>query len=191
MSAFELVFGLVSIITSLALTHLLAGFVSLLRNAQRVRFSATHALWAWSAFASTIGNWASFWGLHALTSWPAWTVLLSVATMICQYTFCAFVTPETPAEGAIDLLAFHQREHRRYILASVALFAVSAAFDLALGRAHYYAAWWRDTAVSMLGVALGFLAVVMTARWVQIISAALISALVTGFMVITCNVIAG
>jgi hypothetical protein len=49
MTSFELVFGLITIITSLALTHLLAGFVDVLRNAQRVRFSAPHALWAWSA----------------------------------------------------------------------------------------------------------------------------------------------
>ena len=59
MTSFELVFGLMTIITSLALTHLLAGFVGVLRNAERVRFSALHALWAWSAFISTIGNWAS------------------------------------------------------------------------------------------------------------------------------------
>ena len=190
MSAFELVFGLVSIITSLALTHLLAGFVGLLRNTERVRFSALYALWAWSAFASTIGNWAAFWGLRALTSWPAWTVLLTVATMICQYVFCAFVTPATTPEGEIDLVAFHHREHRRYILAAVALFGVSIAFDFALGGAHFYAAWWRDTVVSVLGAALGLLAVFVTARWAQIVSAVSVAALVTYFMIVTCDVVA-
>lgn len=40
MTSFELVFALVTIITSLALTHLLAGFVWVLRNVQRVEFSA-------------------------------------------------------------------------------------------------------------------------------------------------------
>ena len=190
MSAFELVFGLVSIITSLALTHLLAGFVGLLRNSKRVRFSVPHALWAWSAFVLTIGNWASFWGLHTLTSWPAWTVLLTVATMICQYTFCALVTPDTPAEREIDLIAFHQREHRRYMLAFVALCGVSMVFDLALGGANYYTAWWQDTAVSLLGVTLGLLATFVTVHWVQIAAAVLVSALGTYFMVITCNVVA-
>ena len=68
MSAFELVFGLMTTITSLALTHFLAGFVGLLRNGERVQFSAMHALWAWSASTSTIGNWASYWGLRSLTS---------------------------------------------------------------------------------------------------------------------------
>jgi hypothetical protein len=54
MTSFELVFGLMTIITSLALTHLLTGFVSVWRNGKRVRFSALHALWAWSAFTLTI-----------------------------------------------------------------------------------------------------------------------------------------
>ena len=81
MTAFELVFGLITIITSLALTHLLEGFVNLVRNPARVHFSATHALWAWTGFASAVGNWASFWEMRTLKSWPAWAVLLIVATM--------------------------------------------------------------------------------------------------------------
>lgn len=84
MTSFELVFALVTIITSLALTHLLAGFVGVLRNAQRAQLSAPHALWAWAALLLTIGNWASFWSLRTLTSWPAWAVLLSVAAMRSQ-----------------------------------------------------------------------------------------------------------
>ena len=189
MSAFEFVFGLVSIVTSLALTHLLVGFVGLLRNADRVQFSALFSLWGWAAFASTIGNWAAFWGMRTLPSWPAWTVLLTVATMICQYVFCAFVTPATPAEAEIDLVAFHHREHRRYILAFVALCGVSVAFDFALGGAQYYAAWWRDSAVSLLGIAFGLLGAFVTARWVQICAAASVAALVTYFMLVTCNVV--
>lgn len=66
MSAFELVFGLMTFITSLALTQLLAGFVGLLRNGERVQCSALHALWEWSALTSAIGNWASYWGLRSL-----------------------------------------------------------------------------------------------------------------------------
>ncbi|MBI3438656.1 MAG: hypothetical protein HY054_08425 [Proteobacteria bacterium] len=58
MTSFDYVMALVSIVTSLALTHLIAGAVSL-RNARSVRFSFVHALWMWSAFATTVGNWAS------------------------------------------------------------------------------------------------------------------------------------
>jgi hypothetical protein len=189
MSTFELVFGLMTIITSLALTHLLTGFVALLRNAERVRFSAMHALWAWSAFTSTIGNWASYWGLRSVTSWPAWAVLLIVTTTIVQYVFCSFVTPETPADGKIDLVVFHQREHRRYILAATALFGLAMVLNLALGGANYYADWWRDSVFSIVGFALGLLAFFVRARWAQIVSAATIAALLTYYLIITCNVV--
>ena len=190
MTAFEFVFALISIITSLALTHLLSGFVRVLRYAGRVRFSAVHLLWAWAAFTVTIGDWASYWGFHALTSWPAWTVLFTVALMIVQYVFCSFVTPEVPEEGEIDLVAFHQREHRRYTLAAIALFALAMVFDLVLGGSNFYAAWWRDSALSLLGAALGLLTLISGAYWVQLSAAALLAAICTYFMIVTCNVVA-
>lgn len=190
MTSFELVFGLVTIVTSLALTHLMSGFVVVLRNAGRVQFSALHALWAWVAFILTIGNWASFWGLRSLTSWPAWAVLLSVATMIVQYVLCAFVTPDTPTEGKIDLGEFHQREHRRYILAAITLFTLALGLNFALGGANYYADWWRDSVFSLTGLALALLAFVIKARWAQVFSAAALAAMATCYTIITCNVVA-
>jgi hypothetical protein len=48
-------------------------------------------------------------------------VLLIVTTLIVQYVFCSLITPEMPTEGGIDLADFHQREHRRYILAAAVL----------------------------------------------------------------------
>ncbi len=191
MTAFELVFGLVTIVTSLALTHLMSGFVVLLRNAGRVQFSALHALWAWAAFILTIGNWASFWGLRSLTSWPAWAVLLSVATMIAQYVLCAFVTPDAPTEGKmINLVDFHEREHRRYILAAIALFTLALGLNFALGGGNYYADWWRDSVFSLIGLSLAMLAFVIKARWAQVFTAAALAALATYYTIITCNVVA-
>lgn len=190
MTSFELVFGLMTIITSLALTHLLTGFVSVLRNAERVRFSVLHGLWAWSAFTLTIGNWASYWGLRSLTSWPAWAVLLILTTTIAQYVFCSFVTPETPAEGTIDLAGFHQREHRRYMLAAAVLFGMSLALNFALGGAHFYADWWRDSLFSIAALVLVVLALFVSARWAQIFLAVTLAALATYYTVITCNVVA-
>jgi len=190
MTPFELVFGLMTILTSLALTHLLGGFVSVLRNAERVRFSVLHALWAWSAFALTIGNWASYWGMRSQESWPAWAVLLIVMTTIVQYVFCAFVTPEMPAEGKIDLADFHQREHRRYSLAALVLFGLSLALNFALGGASFYADWWRDSVFSIAALLLALLAFLVGARWAQVFSAAALAALATYYVIITCNVAA-
>jgi hypothetical protein len=190
MSAFEVVFILVTIITSLALTHLLTGFVSVLRNAERVRFSVKHALWAWIAFTLLIGNWASYWSMRWVTSWPAWAVLLILTNFIIQYVFCSLVTPETPAAGKIDLVEFHQREHRRYILALIVLLVASLILNFALGGAHFYAGWWRDSVLSIAALILALLAFSAGPRWVQIGSAGALAALGTYYMIITCNVVA-
>ena len=189
MTAFELVFTLISIITSLALTNLLTGFVDLLRNSERVRFSVLHALWAWAAFASTIGNWASYWELRTVTAWPAWAVLGTLALTVVQYVFCALVTPEMPTEGGVNLVAFHQREHRRYMAAFLALFGAALVSNFAFGGAHFYTGWSRDSAFSAAGITLGLLAFFVNVRWVQLVVAAMIATLLTVYMVITCNVV--
>ena len=117
-------------------------------------------------------------------------MLLIVATTILQYVFCAFVTPEIPAEGKIDLVAFHQCEYRRYVLAAVALFGLAVILNLALRGTNYYADWWRDSVFSIVGVALGLLAFFFRAHWAQIVSAATIAALLTHYLIITSNVVA-
>jgi hypothetical protein len=190
MTAFEVVFILLTIITSLALTHLLTGLVSVLRNSERVRFSVEHALWAWIAFTLLIGNWASYWTMRSVETWPAWAVLLIVTNFIIQYVFCSLVTPDTPAEGKIDLVEFHQREHRRYILALVALLVASLILNFALGGADFYAEWWRDSVLSVGALVLALLALFVGTRWVQVGSAGMLAALGTYYMVITCNVVA-
>ena len=185
MSAFDLVFGLLTIISSLALTHLLTTFVSLLRSWKRVQFSVSHALWAWSAFASTIANWASYWEFRTLTTWPAWMVLLTVATAVLQYVFCAFVSPDIPAEGKIDLIAFHEREQRRYVLAMIALYVFLLVLSLAVGGANYYAEGLRDSVFSIVIVALAVLELFVSARRAQIFSAGAVAALLTGYLIVT------
>lgn len=64
MTSFEFVFGLISIVTSLALTRMLGGCVTLFRRAGHVRLSWRHGLWVATAFMLLIGNWAAFWRGH-------------------------------------------------------------------------------------------------------------------------------
>lgn len=190
MTAFEVVFILLTMITSLAIAHLLNGFVIILRNVARVRFSALHALWIWIAFALLIGNWASYWEMRSVESWPAWAVLLIVANFTIQYIFCVLVTPETPDEGNLDLEEFHVREHRRYIFALIALLVASLVLNFALGGAQFYANWWRDSVLTIAALLLSTIAFFVGIRWVQLGAAILIAAVSTYYMVITCNVVA-
>jgi hypothetical protein len=188
MTVFEFVFGLFSIVLALGLTHLLAGFAELIRNAERVRFSAIHALWMWTAFALTIGNWASLWAFRTLASWPAWSVLLLVLVVVTQYVVCALVTPDTRAEGRIDLVAFHEREHRRYLPAFAAIGLLSIIANLIFGGAAQYDQWLRDTLVATPALVAILVPLFIRARWAQIAGAAVSAALATYFLAIATTV---
>lgn len=191
MTSFEFVFGLLSIIASLGLTHLVASIVNLVRNSERVRFSPLHALWMWTAFTTTIGNWGSYWALRSQASWPSVIVLLSLAVALGQYAFCALVSPSLEADGTIDLVAFHIRERRRYALAFLAL--IVAAFisnGMFLASGSFYAGWVRDLVIVLLEFALVLLAIFVAARPAQWIAVLGTSTLSTIAMVDACNILA-
>ena len=166
MTAFEYVLALLSVITSLGLAHIVSGFVAL-ANRDHVRFSAEHGLWALTAFATTIGNWGSLWQSRGLISWPAWLVLLSIAMAIGQYAFCVLVTPSADEE-AVDLAAFHGRQHRRYAYAYLALIVLAVTQNLLLGWLNTYAGWLRDTLVCLVLAAFVALTLLSRRRWAQL-----------------------
>ncbi|MDI1253054.1 hypothetical protein [Thermomonas sp.] len=74
-TSFEFVFGMISVITSLALTRLLSGCVGLYRHAEHIRFSWRRACWTAMAFMLLLGNWASFWKFRDIQAWRAIDVL--------------------------------------------------------------------------------------------------------------------
>jgi hypothetical protein len=190
MTAFEVIFALVTVLTSLAIAHLLGGLAALLREAGRVRFSALHGLWLWTAFGFVIGNWAGFWEMRGVESWPAWAVLLIVLVLSIQYLFCALLTPELPDEGELDLRGFHARSHSGYLLALIALLVASQAVNFAFGGADLYAHWWRDSLLTFAILGVSVLALAFRARVVQTGAALLCAGAATYYMVITCNVVA-
>jgi hypothetical protein len=116
-SPFEFVFALISIITSLALTQIIAGVVAIIRHRQRGSFSLTHALWVWIAFAVVVGNWGALWSTQGDPAWPAIRVFAWLVSMTSLYAFCALVIPEIDRDRQLDLNDFHEREGRRYIIA--------------------------------------------------------------------------
>lgn len=189
MTAFEIVFTLLSMITSLALAHLLNGFVILLRNLERIRFSLLHGLWSWIALAVLIGNWASFWQMREVESWPAWSVLLILAAAIFEYAFCALVTPEMPGEGELDLHEFHARQHHLYMFALIALLITSLLLNIGLGGWQMYEQWWHDSILTILALALSAMAILVKQKWIQTSAGFLITMIVTYYLVVTCNLV--
>jgi hypothetical protein len=190
MTAFEIVFVLLTMIVSLAIAHLLNGFVIILRNTSRVRFSLLHALWIWIAFALLIGNWASSWEMRSVVSWPSWAVLVILANFTIQYVFCALVTPETVETSDLDLEEFHARQRHLYISALVALLVASLVLNFTLGGSNFYQSWWRDSILTVSALFLSLIALFVNARWAQVSCAVLIAGISTYYMVVACNVVA-
>ncbi|MBK6702295.1 MAG: hypothetical protein IPG56_00020 [Caulobacteraceae bacterium] len=184
MTLFEFVLAFSSVISALALGHLLAGAVHILRRRHLVRFSLTHALWMYATLAMTMGNWAADWSLRALTEWPAWTVLWLITSKIAQYALCVFVTPEFRAEDEkIDLVAFYDREGRNVLWAMIAFCFIAFLFNIAFSG--FYGSWLRDSVITIVAFAFTVLALIIRARWAQTVTAAAIAALSTYFLIAT------
>ena len=115
MTSFEFVFGMISVITSLALTRLLSGCVGLYRHAERIRFSWRHACWTALAVMLLVANWAQFWGMRDIQAWGAVDVLAPLVFVGVLYAFCDLVMPDAPVEGQVmDLRDYHALQGRRY-----------------------------------------------------------------------------
>lgn len=185
MSEFEFVFGLISIITSLALTHIVVGTISFARRRRKVRFSLRHALWVWTAFALVVANWASYWSQRD-ESWTAQSLLISLVLMISLYAFSALVIPETdPSDTTIDLPAFHESEGRRYIAAHV-VFAAFVIISFAT-RTTSVSQWLSFSSFAWIGLVLSIAALVMRPIWLQYAIALALAALASYFMLMRAD----
>lgn len=80
-----------------------------------------------------------------MSAWPTWAVLLCVAFMTLMYPLCVFVTPKLAAEGGIDPVAFHDREHRKYALVAGIVFLLAIALNLAFATTGHMAEWLRES----------------------------------------------
>lgn len=189
MSQFEFVFGLISIITSLALTHIVVGLVSFARSSRKVRFSLRHALWVWTAFALVVANWASYWSQRD-QSWTAQSLLISLILMVSLYAFSALVIPEaSPEDTTIDLRAFHESEGKRYIAAQV-VFSALVIISFAI-RTTNVAEWLSYSSFAWIGLILTLAALVARPVWLQQAIALALAAFASYFMLLRADALSG
>lgn len=185
MTSFEFVFGLISIITSLAVTHLIGGLIAHVRH--RARFSLRHALWSWTAFALVIANWASFWDDRTV-DWEPRAVLLWLALMISLYAFSALTVPEMERGDKVDLVAFHESDGKRYITAHI-LFAVIVIVGFAINTATV-TEWLSASSFALVGLALTVAALVVRPVLLQQAIALALAAFGTFFMLVRLSILA-
>lgn len=117
MRAFDYVITLFAFVYALATTHLLATVAELVRERARVRFSWVHAAWMSVGLFEILAWWIGMWDMRALPQWsvPMIALLFAMATLI--YLQIRLTCPNIPAEGEIDLRAYHRRNGREYIVA--------------------------------------------------------------------------
>src|SRR5262249_33057625 len=122
------------------------------------------------------------------TSWPAWSVLLTLSTSIGQYVFCAFVTPDVAKQEKIDLVVFHEQKRAGYLWAFFALGVFAVAYNLGFGLTNHYADWLRDTLLTLPLFAAILLALFVRAHWVQFCAALIAAVLQTYYLIVACNI---
>ncbi len=189
MTSFEFVFALISVVTSLALTRILSGIVSLYRRADRVRLSWRHAFWTATALMVLIGNWSAFWGLRSVQAWSVPDVLIPLLYTSVLYAFCDLVMPDGQAESAVvDLREFHAREGRRYKMLQL-IFAIVVIGELARSSASVDE-WLGKSIFAMAAAVIGAIALRARSIWLDTSTAAALTALAASFMVARLQVLA-
>ena len=172
MSSFEFVFGMISVITSLALTRLLSGCVGLYRHAEKIRFSWRHGCWTATAFMILVANWARFWALRNTQVWGPLDVLEPLVFVGVLYAFCDLVMPDEPKEGQrLDLREYHAQQGQRYKAMHLA-FAVLALLVIA-HRSSDVGSWFSAAKFALIATA--FTAVALWTRRIWLDTAAAIA----------------
>jgi hypothetical protein len=166
MTSFEFVFGMISVITSLALARLLGGCVGLYRHAEHVRFSFRHACWTAMAFMLLVGNWAQFWRFHDTQAWSALDVLTPLVFVGVLYAFCDLVMPEEPRQGQIlDLRDHHAHQGRRYKTMQLA-FSVLALLVIARDSSDF-GKWFAASGFALVAAACTVVALWTRRAWLD------------------------
>lgn len=188
MTSFEFVFGLISVITSLALTQMLGSGVALIRHAERVRLSWRHGFWVATAFMLLIGNWATLWRLRNLPSWSALDVLIPLIFVSVLYAFCALVMPDQPAEhGLLNLRDYHGREGRRYKRLQLVFAAVALA--VTARNATSFEQWLHLAKFAIVAAIVGGLALRARSVWLDTATAIVLAILAAVYMTMSLRIV--
>ena len=181
MTSFEFVFGMISVITSLALARLLGGCVGLYRHAEHVRFSFRHACWTAMAFMLLLGNWAQFWRFHGTESWGPLDVLIPLVFVGVLYAFCDLVVPEEPKQGEVlDLRDYHERQGRRYKTMQLA-FSVLALLVIARSSSDF-GQWLAASGFALIASACTLVALRTRRVWLDTAAAIVLVLIAPVFM---------
>jgi hypothetical protein len=168
MGAFEHVISLLSFVYALAIAHLLTTVARFIGARERVRFSWFHAYWMLNALIVLVVDWVGYWDMRAIPNWSMVSVGIVLLQSFADYMQAALVCPEIPAEGEIDLVAFHATRARRYIGAFAVTTIVALADNLYFGGTYNLSRIIAENALVVPLIAIAVTAAVVRRRWVDI-----------------------
>lgn len=170
--AFEHVITLLSFVFALTVVYVPRTVAEFIRNRERLRFSAPHALWMLNALLTAIADWLSFYDLQNVKSWSAGTITFMFTIAFANYLQAALVSPPIPATGPIDMPRFHEEQSGRYIGAALASILLALAANVMLGGAYNVQEWSvQDLAVVPMAI-VATAALFLRQKWVQTVLAA-------------------
>ena len=112
MTAFELFFGLTSVILALALTHLANSFQLLLRAGRCVRWAAEPLLQSALILMIVVFVWADQWSVRGETAFTLAQCILQVLKLLAVYVAAAAVLPEPGETANLDLRDYYMSSRR-------------------------------------------------------------------------------
>lgn len=177
MGAFEHIISLLSFVYALAIAHLLTTAARLIGSRERVRFSWLHAYWMLNALIVLVVDWISYWDMHAVPSWTMVSIGVVLAQSFVDYMQAALVCPEIPAEGPIDLVAFHETRSRRYIGAFAVTTVMALISNLYFGGGYNVAEFITQNIAVIPLIVVALMAAIFRNRRVQITAPFLLSAI--------------
>ena len=181
MTSFEFVFGMISVITSLALTRLLSGCVGLYRHAEHIRFSWRHALWTAMAIMLLVANWASMWRLHDIQAWRPLDVISPLVFVGVLYAFCDLLMPDEPRDGQqLDLRDYHARQGRRYKTMHL-VFAVLALLLIAY-QSSSFGSWLSGSVFALVAATCTVVALRTRRVWLDTLAVIVLVAMAPAFL---------
>jgi lysylphosphatidylglycerol synthetase-like protein (DUF2156 family) len=176
MSLFEYVMILVSVILSLGIARILENHGHLLKMEAQVRWSPTYLLWLLIIFFSHVDLWASLWMVRDSASWSLFSLLSVLLAAVALFYAAILSVPETGHGQPVDLWAFHLDNRQRFVGALVGYFIMGAVLNTTLLTGHFDLA---TVTATLPGVGLGLVAMLVRARWVQM----LVPILLAGMMI--------
>jgi hypothetical protein len=123
MKPFDYVSVIISVVIGLGLSHLLTGFVELVKARRRIRFYWIHLLWVGLTFMGHVFLWWSLWNLRGLQVWNFFSFLLLLLQPVLLFVVAAFLIPELNPEEPLDLRDYFYENHS-------AIFGAGTAFTV-------------------------------------------------------------